>query len=611
MRETTRIATPENVELEFRLAGLGSRFLAFVIDSAIELALYGALVVLSLAAGRTFGAGQALSSWASVVLLFAYFGVRWGYFLFFEIRMRGQTPGKRVLGIRVVRTSGLPLGVRQSLLRNLLRIVDSLPPPFCIVGAVSVVASRRGQRLGDLAAGTVVIRERFRASREPDTGGERAAGWVSRLEQGRSRAAVLFPRGQVSIAQVALIEEYFRRVARLDDGQRRELSWQIASPLLPLVDAVPSEWEQAVDRLARCESLFQEVIALARQPSAHAPETDPRDAEGEAPGESPETMAKARAWAEFSQHTEQLLRRGRRALAKLTPASLRQLLVGHRGVTSDLARAQSMGADPGTLERLNRMAISGHALIYGYSKPVRRTRPWGWLSAFPSAIRSSAWALALSAFLLFCPALICAIVVRVDPSAAYDLVGPDFYDFQPASGTSLHSFPQLMRPVVASSVMTNNLQVAILAFAFGLTAGLGTAYLLIVNGMHLGAVVGWLSLQGQGRSAWGWIMPHGGTELMAIVIAGASGFLIAKSILAPGQLKRAAALRVGALRALVLELGSMGMLVVAGIIEGFLSPSSLGFAPRMAFAAAMIILWLAFFFFVGRHGRRGLAAGGG
>jgi uncharacterized RDD family membrane protein YckC len=76
----------------------------------------------------------------------------------------------------VVRSSGLPLGVRHSLLRNLLRIVDSLPPPFCIVGAVSVIASRKGQRLGDLAEGTVVIRERFRASREPDTGGERAAG---------------------------------------------------------------------------------------------------------------------------------------------------------------------------------------------------------------------------------------------------------------------------------------------------------------------------------------------------------------------------------------------------------------------------------------------------
>ena len=201
--------------------------------------------------------------------------------------------------------------------------------------------------------------------------------------------------------------------------------------------------------------------------------------------------------------------------------------------------------------------------------------------------------------------------MRVDPSAAYDLVGPDFYDFQPASGTSLHSFPQLMRPVVASSVMTNNLQVAILAFAFGLTAGIGTAYLLIVNGMHLGAVVGWLSLQGQGRAAWGWIMPHGGTELMAIVIAGASGFIIAKSILAPGQVKRAAALRVGALRALVLELGCMGMLVVAGIIEGFLSPSGLGFAPRMVFAAAMIVLWLACFLFVGRRTRRGLAGGGG
>jgi uncharacterized membrane protein SpoIIM required for sporulation/uncharacterized RDD family membrane protein YckC len=601
MRETTRIATPDSVELEFRLAGPGSRFLALAIDTAIGGVLYAALVALAIAAGLSLDGIEGRSTWAAGFLVFAFFLVRWGYYLFFEIRLRGQTPGKRALGIRVVREGGLPLGARHSLIRNLLRVVDSLPPPLCIVGAVSILATRKGQRLGDLAAGTVVIRERFRRAGETAAESDHAAGWVSRLEQGRSRAMVLLPHGQVDMAQVALIEEYFRRCPRLDDRQRAALSWQIALPLLPLFDKSPGEWEPAPGRLALCESLLQEVLSLARQAAAQAQfaapvrQTEPQ----ETPRESSEAAAKARRWEGFAQRTESLLRGGLRAVRRLPPAALRELLVGHRSITADLARAQSMGADPGTVERLNRMAIGGHVLIYGHAKTARRTRGWGWITAFPRAVRADAWAIALSALIFFCPALISSIAVRLDASVAYDLVGPEFYDFHPASDASLHAFPQLMRPVVASSVMTNNLQVAIFAFAFGLSAGIGTAYLLVMNGIHLGSVIGWLGMQGQARSLWGWVMPHGGTEILAIIIAGASGFLIAKGMLCPGQLKRTAALRVNAGRALALELGSMAMLVVAGIIEGFVSPSALGYAPRMVFASVMIVLWVCFFGWVG------------
>jgi len=610
MRETTRIATPDSVELEFRLAGPGSRLLALAIDTAITGALTGVLIVLAVVAGYSLDVGEGRSTWASGLLVLAFFLVRWGYFIFFELLLRGQTPGKRALGIRVVRDGGLPLGARQAIIRNLLRVVDALPPPLCIVGAVSILASHTGQRLGDLAAGTLVVRERFRRAREAEAGSAHAAGWVSRLEQGRSRAMVMLPRGQVDVAQVALVEEYFRRCPRLDDRQRSAISWQIALPLLPLFDASAVEWEQAPDRLARCESLLQEVLSLARQGDGKdRPDVQP-EAAGEAPGksseesppgETPEASAKARQWAEHAQRTDDLIRGGTPALRRLPPDSLRELLVGHRGITADLARAQSMGADAGTVDWLNRMAIGSHMLVYGHAKPARRTRGWGWISAFPRAVRADAWAVALSAFLFFSAALISAIAVRLDPSVAYDLVGPEFFDFHPASDASLHSFPPLVRPVVASAVMTNNLQVAILAFAFGLSAGIGTAYLLVVNGMHLGAVTGWLSMQGQSRALWGWVMPHGGTEILAIIIAGASGFLIAKGLLSPGQLKRSASLRLGAGRALVLELGCMAMLVVAGLIEGFVSPSALGIAWRMAFAAAVIALWVCFFLVAGRR----------
>jgi uncharacterized membrane protein SpoIIM required for sporulation/uncharacterized RDD family membrane protein YckC len=597
MDETTRLSTPDNVELEFRLAGPGSRLLALLIDGLISGTLYAALIVILVVSGYSFNASDAASSWVMVLVLLAFFLIRWGYYLFFEITLRGQTPGKRAMGIRVVRQGGLPVGIRHSLIRNLLRVVDSFPQPLCIVGGVCVLATRKGQRLGDLAAGTVVIRERFRGSKDTSPGGGQSAAWVSRLEQGLSRTPVVLPHGQVTIAQVALIEEYFRRVSRLGEEQRASLSWKIAQPLLPLFDKSTAQWEVAADRVMLCESLLQEVLDLSRQSAQGARKAQPEDAPADAPVAGAEQ--KARLWDDFARRTDELLRKGRRGIRRLPPGELRKILVGYRTITSDLARAQSLGADPGTLDRLNKMAISGHVLIYGHARPKSRGRGWTWVTAFPRAVRANAWAVALSSLLFFLPAVISSIAVRVDPTAAYDLVGPDFYDFRPASTASIHSFPPLMRPVVASQVMTNNLQVAIVAFASGLTAGIGTAYVLMSNGIHVGAVIGWLGMHGQGSSLWGWIMPHGGTEILAIIIAGAAGLLIAKALLSPGALKRSAALRVQAMRALVLELGCMAMLVVAGLVEGFVSPSSLGLAPRLVLASALIAFWGIFFALAG------------
>ncbi|HTP57544.1 MAG TPA: RDD family protein, partial [Spirochaetia bacterium] len=103
MNETTRLPTPDNVELEFRLAGPGSRILALFIDGLISGGLYAALIIVLVVSGYSFSGEDSASSWVMVLVLFAFFLIRWGYYLFFEIKLRGQTPGKRALGIRVVR----------------------------------------------------------------------------------------------------------------------------------------------------------------------------------------------------------------------------------------------------------------------------------------------------------------------------------------------------------------------------------------------------------------------------------------------------------------------------------------------------------------------------
>jgi len=162
------LRTPEQVDLQYDLAGLGSRSLAMVIDMLIQGAVILALAVV-------FGLGAALlalnarslfnDASSTIVIVGVAVGVLlvfllgWGYFIFFELTWNGQSPGKRVAGIRVLTARGEPVTLVHSLVRNILRLVDILPSSY-MVGAVTILLSGRSQRLGDMAAGTVVVRER-------------------------------------------------------------------------------------------------------------------------------------------------------------------------------------------------------------------------------------------------------------------------------------------------------------------------------------------------------------------------------------------------------------------------------------------------------------------
>ena len=151
-----RIATPEGVDVELTLAGIGSRFIAALFDFMHPSSRC------ILAAGFLLGVvGGDGSGWANAGFAIIFFLVFFGYDVLFEVRARGRTPGKRWTGLRVVRTSGQPVTFVPSSIRNVLRLVDMLPaPPLYAVGMLSIFVTGKNQRLGDLAAGTLVVRER-------------------------------------------------------------------------------------------------------------------------------------------------------------------------------------------------------------------------------------------------------------------------------------------------------------------------------------------------------------------------------------------------------------------------------------------------------------------
>jgi uncharacterized RDD family membrane protein YckC len=208
---TTGIDTPEGVRLELTLAGLGSRTGAQLVDWLIRLAVW---LLLSIGLGWSGG----LESFVAFQVVFASVALL-AYELVFEAIWSGRTPGKAAFGIRVVNVDGSPARFAAIVVRNLLRLVDLLPGTYG-VAFVSIFVTKRHQRLGDMAAGTIVIRERKGSDR-----GERFHQFHS----------VPIPAGfdatAVSAEDVALIRQFLDRRATLDDGPARRLAAQMAGPL--------------------------------------------------------------------------------------------------------------------------------------------------------------------------------------------------------------------------------------------------------------------------------------------------------------------------------------------------------------------------------------------
>jgi uncharacterized RDD family membrane protein YckC len=206
------ISTPEGVDLELPLAGLGTRFIGLLLDTLIQVTAITIVTVAFLAAGSTLGA-VIVSSGAVLLII--------GYYVLFEVAGGGRTPGKRAAGVRVVMDAGEPVGLRASLIRNLIRLLEGFATAY-IPAMISVLASRNNQRLGDHAAGTLVIRDRRPAAPAPYVP-------LARRYSGALDATA------VSEDELALVSSYLARREDLAPQARRALAAELAGRLRPRV----------------------------------------------------------------------------------------------------------------------------------------------------------------------------------------------------------------------------------------------------------------------------------------------------------------------------------------------------------------------------------------
>lgn len=289
----------------------------------------------------------------------------------------------------------------------------------------------------------------------------------------------------------------------------------------------------------------------------------------------------------------------RSSLRVLRPEEVAELGTLYRWVTSDLAFADGRGYDATLRAYLNRLTARAHAIVYAGGKEGSAARVARFYArTFPQEVWRSRRPMLLAVVLFLGPAALAYYLIHMQPLNAFVLLPPELV--QPIH-KSLHETnfepnqAALGGPALSALIMTNNIRLAFLAFAGGMTLGIVTVYVLVENGLILGGLAALYVEAGFGRDFWATIAPHGIIELTAVQIAAGAGLLMAAGVLVPGRLRRRDALVANARRAGVLVIGVASMLVVAGTIEGFFSPQKFPPEVRLGFGFMTAVLLVLYF----------------
>jgi uncharacterized membrane protein SpoIIM required for sporulation len=297
----------------------------------------------------------------------------------------------------------------------------------------------------------------------------------------------------------------------------------------------------------------------------------------------------------YWERLEQLIASSNRDVSALSHSELQELGLLYRQTASDLAAVRD---DPTTRQLgsyLNQLLGRCHNLIYLGQKPKVSGIVRFYRDTYPQVFGEtlSETLLAIAVF-LFAALISCAITWR-DPAFAYRLLGPRMMETIEQRRMWTESIVT-MKPVASSGIMTNNLSVAFGAFAMGITGGLGTIWMMGLNGLLIGVLGAATYKAGMALQFWSFVAPHGALELPAIFIAGGAGLEIARGMLFPGLLPRKVSLAQAGVRAARLLLGTIPLLVVAGLIEGFFSPSDAPVAMKFLLALVLFVALIAYLF---------------
>ena len=297
-----------------------------------------------------------------------------------------------------------------------------------------------------------------------------------------------------------------------------------------------------------------------------------------------------------------LARANRKGLRSLAGHELQELALLYRAATSDLAAAQSRAYSAELGGYLNRLTASAYVVVRaGTARRDRSNVATFFARTFPSEVRRARGIIAATSALFVIAAVVAYALVWQRPANVYALLPEQAI---PAISKSLHdsnfAFDRTYAPAMSSMIIANNIKVAMLAFAGGMTLGVLTLWEILNNGLMVGGLGALFAQKGFGTDFWATVAPHGVIELTSIQIAGAAGLLLAQAIVAPGRLRRIDALKTNARRAGTLLLGVAALLVIAGAIEGFITPQRTSELFRFGVGGLTAVLLAAYLLLAGR-----------
>jgi len=571
LRQQLGIETPEHVALHLELAGLGSRAAAALADTLVAGAGMLVLIWLIVLVGVTERGGM-LVGWvlALVVLLFAFTFL--AYFVLLEALNGGRTLGKQWLGIRVVMDTGHPVTPTAAVVRGLFRLLDCYFPvlPF-LPGLALVFLHRRNQRLGDLVAGTIVVRDR-------------PMDWTLGPALPAIAEAVETGPPELADDEFRLLDQFLARAADLDAAIQTRLATELARRFQ---DRVPRRTADVDPYLAELHAEEQRKRRSRFATRARA------DVAGRTTVTAERFVERKReAWEQFHRLAILVERSG---VSRLPEHDIPGFAARYREVAADLARARTYGVDARLVEYLERVVSAGHNALYR-ARGRRRVPVFRYLVRdFPAAVVAS-WAHVGAALLLFAvPAAIGYGLIRVHPELQDELVSPVMVSrareaaANEAAGVGYAESPREDLPVVASAIISSNIRIAFWAFVGGILVGVPTVLVLVLNGLSLGAGFGLFVNYHAGGYLTTFIAGHGILELTAIFVAAGAGFRLAGALIVPGDRTRRDALVVEGRIAARMIGAVVTLLAIAGTVEGLLSASDAPAAYKYATSALSVV----------------------
>lgn len=234
MDQEISIPTPENMEFSHEPAGIGSRFVASLVDAILQSAMIlGLLLITGVGVSSWRESASSLDIWAGGAVILLFFLIFWGYHIIFEMLWNGQTPGKRSAGIRILKDGGYPIGFLDSVVRNLLRPIDFLPFYYG-VGAIVVMSNNKCKRIGDFAAGTIVVKER--RIKMPNSLAPQHMNTNEDITIAGQRLTNLH---KLTDEEFNIVRQFMARRSGIQKDARATLARKIARPLVKKLDLRP------------------------------------------------------------------------------------------------------------------------------------------------------------------------------------------------------------------------------------------------------------------------------------------------------------------------------------------------------------------------------------